>query len=54
MKTAPKIKPTRWLVACRAGRKNEVFEFVTKADAVAFQRDCKARGVETALSRWTH
>lgn len=54
MKTTAKTKPTRWLVACRAGRKNEVFQFATKADAVAFQRDCKARGVETALSRWDH
>jgi len=53
MKTA-NIKPTRWLVACRVEGKNEIFEFATKADAVAFQRDCKARGIETLLSRWDH
>jgi len=54
LKTTPKEKPTRWLVACRLDGKNEVFEFSTKADAQAFARDCKARGVETMISKWTH
>ena len=53
MKT-PTIKPIRWLVACRIGGENTVYQFSRKSDAVAFQRDCKARGVETALAKWTH
>lgn len=39
-----------YIVAAKMGKKTELFEFKTKKDAIAFQKDMEKRGVDTAIA----
>lgn len=39
-----------YIVAVKILKKTELFEFKTKKDAIAFQKDMEKRGIDTAIA----